>query len=246
MSFYFEELSTFEYYKKKTPLFYRDSYGYLNQFEMLFRNIMTSPTGGFLHVGDMILSLYDIFNENYLDLINTMDPTGRDCDMLDKIGSIFGVTRTPNCLWYENGVQYGETLILNNEEFLMLIKCEIIKNNFRGTREECNRLYDLIGLNIFSLTMEGYGICARCKLVLASTPERQYSDNIVKMFKSGLLNIKSVGILYEYVEYVVPSGVLIWDSNNQSEMWDFGGWSDSSGSDMEWDNDNWDEGDWAV
>lgn len=223
MSFYPEQLSTFKYYKQKIPLFYRDSFGFTDQFEALFSMILNSQDNGIIFVGDLILNLINIFDPNYMDLVNSLDPNGLTCDLLDKLASIFAVTRHPICRWTENGTDYEEVLTLTNEELLMLIKCEIIKNNFQGTREECNHLYDLIGLNIFSLTVEDD--VATCKLVLASTPERPYSNNIKKMFKSGLLNIQSMGITYEFEEQTISSSTLTWDSSDPTEVWDFGAWS---------------------
>lgn len=225
MSFYPEKLSSFQYYKEKIPLFYRNSYGFKEQFEMLFNEVLKSPGNGLITVGDEILKFFDIFNEDYLIWLEELNPSGTTCDILDKIASIFAVTRHPVCNWIESGVNHNETLDLTNEELLMLIKCEIIRNNFQGTREECNTLYDLIGLNIFSLTVEDYGTVATCKLVLATTPERTYSSNISKMFKSGLLNIKSMGIKYEYDEEIVSTSTMVWDSTDQAEVWNFGGWS---------------------
>ena len=243
MSFYQEELTKFEYYKKYIPLFYRNSYGFVDQFKMLFEMILNSPNNGIIFAGDSVLSGYNIFDENYLTWLNDLDPSGMTCDILEKVASIFGVDRQYTINSDENSL---ETLTLTNEEMLMLIKCEIIKNNFMGTREECNRLYDMIGLNIFSLNVEQWGDHAKCRLVLASTPERPYSENIRKLFKAGYLHIASIGIQYIFDELVIPSGTLIWDSQQQSEMWDFGGWSEAVTSELEWDSGNWDEGGWVA
>lgn len=223
MSFYPDTLSNFSYYKKKIPLFYRDSYGFVDQFEMLFRRMLGESDNGIIYVGDQILFGYNIFDEKYKEYLSTLDPGGYSCDILEKVASLFGLTRKITVTYDDNGTSITETLTLTNEELLTITYAEIIKNNFLGTREECNQFYKLIALNVFSLDDETHR--GRAKLVLAVTPERNYSSNIQKLFLAGRLTLASVGIEYTYsIDYFTSSN-LIWDSTQQDEMWDFSNWS---------------------
>lgn len=148
---------------------------------------------------------------------------GDKCDILDKLGLIFGVRRNFSCTYIDEDDQIiTEEISLNNQEFLILIKAQIIKNYCVGSYSQIKEYYDWAGLQIYMMNGPGQ---ATLSLYLISSDEYDYSDNVKKMFLSGLLRIESVGIQY-FSKIVTFGDQLKWDGFGIHEVWDVGVWAE--------------------
>lgn len=157
----------------------------------------------------------------------SQDPNryGDNSDWLDKIGELFGVKRALSVQYTENNIVKTEQLNLNNEDFLKLIQCQIIKNYFNGSYEQIKQYYEKVGLRVLYINAEEE---ATCNVYLLKTEDSafDYSDNIKKLFLSGLMLIESAGI--KYTTGVINLGaLLIWDKAVTSNYtgWDYGEWA---------------------
>lgn len=152
------------------------------------------------------------------------DRYGDKSDWLDKIGELFGVKRALSVQYTENNIVKTEQLNLNNEDFLKLIQCQIIKNYFNGSYEQIKQYYEKVGLRVLYINAEEE---ATCNVYLLKTEDSafDYSDNIKKLFLSGLMLIESAGI--KYTTGVIDLGaLLIWDKpvTGNYTGWDYGEW----------------------
>lgn len=211
-----DKLKSFDYYKKKLPLYLQNSYGFAEHFR-IWQEVLKDSV---VKTADEILQLIDIFDKNYIAYINSLKSDESDTtQMLDFLAELFGQQR--------KFMHNNQIITLTDEELCLLIKTQIIKNYFSGTREELLNLYKSIGLRVFYLTT-GH---AKCTVYLAYTsedidpdadqyPYMYYSPNIRTMFAIGMLTIESLGITYAYSEIEFGS-MLIWDISN----WDEGVWA---------------------
>lgn len=176
---------------------------------------------------DCLLYLFDIYDSDYLNTINNLEDENHvisdsKSDMLDKIAKLLGLTRHVKVTYDNEGTLTTEYLDLNNKELLMLIKAQVIKNSWDGTLETLKLFYEDIGLycHIYTASaIDNTEPTAYCKMVLINPSHNSHSDNIIKMFKAGLLRTESMGIMYE--DTVVSSGTFgIWDTAD----WDLGVW----------------------
>lgn len=231
-------LKSFTYYVRKLPLFLQNSYGFVEHFRIWYDMMISeTETQGAINVCDYILYLLDIFDENYLEAIAKLDGSGATfdedgniisygttSDILDKIGELFGVKRTFSVAYINDDYkQVTEEITLDNKDLLILIKAQIIKNYCEGTFEQIKGYYESAGLYIFVITSD---VSATCNLFLADGGSTyNYSDNVVKMFKAGLLIIQSMGIQY-IVGKAEMTGFLVWseDSAMSNQVWDIGVW----------------------
>lgn len=221
-----DKLKDFDYYKQKLPLYLQNSYGFIEHFRIWYdMYVGTGEYAGIIHVSDVLLSLLNIFDDDYLDYINNMPESnsGTQSDILDKIGNLFGVKRQFSCTYFDNYNYITDELVLNNEEFLILIKGQIIKNYCEGTYEQIEQYYNSTGLKICITTSELSN--AESHTYLITTDDSDYSDNIKKMFLAGMLRIESMGIKYIDI-YSNFSGLLRWDSGVVNEVWDAGVWAE--------------------
>lgn len=221
-----DKLKQFEYYKQKLPLYLQNSYGFIEHFRIWYdMYVGTGEYAGIINVSDVLLNLLNIFDANYLEYINNMPESnsGTQSDILDKIGNLFGVKRQFSCTYFDNYNYITDELILNNEEFLILIKGQIIKNYCEGTYEQIEQYYNSTGLKICITTSELSN--AESHTYLITTDDSDYSDNIKKMFLAGMLRIESMGIKYIDI-YSNFSGLLRWDSGIPNEVWDAGVWAE--------------------
>lgn len=219
------KLRTFNYYYNKLPLFLRNSYGFVEHFKIWYDLTYNNDNKGIVNIGDLLLYLLNIFDKDYLETINNMEDSdnGNASDILDKIGLLFGVSRKFSVTYLEGAQTVHEELSLNNEEFLILIKCQIIKNYCNGSEIQIQDYYESAGLNVYVLT--SHVETATCYIHLAGVLEDpNYSNNIKAMFKAGLLRIESMGITYKNIVSEL-SGFLIWDSVTSGERWDEGVWT---------------------
>lgn len=186
---------------------------------------------GVVPSSDCLLYLLNLYDKDYLNTINnleTIEHTTSDsqCDMLDKIAKLFGLTRHVKVTYDNEGVSTTEYLDLNNKELLMLLKAQIIKNNWDGTLESLKSFYNDISLNCHIYTasaIDDTEPTAYCKMVLVNPHFSPHSDNIIKMFKAGLLRTESLGIMYE--DTIVDSGIFgiwnegVWGPDENNARW---------------------------
>ena len=230
-----EKLQTFEYYYDKLPLYLKNSYGFAEHFRIWFELLKSGDKNGIVNVSETLLYLLDLFDDKYLEKLSQIEGTlpkldtpqnvpaspsyGLQSDILDKIGLLFGVKRQFGIKYTENDIEVEEDISLNNQDFLLLIKGQIIKNYCEGTYDQIKGFYNSAGLNVYIITTdEG----ASSHVYLAEAGD--YSDNVKKMFKSGLLRIESMGITYTEGTKVIAT-FMVWDSAKETEYWDEGGWA---------------------
>ena len=230
MSFVPDKIKSYEWYYNKLPLYLKNSYGFSEHFRIWYELLISGDKNGIVNVGDTLLYLFNIFDENFLQTIANLPDSGATegnygtvSDFLDKLGYLFGVIRNFSVTYKnDNNEDVTEDLSLNNEDFLLLIKAQIIKNYCEGTYEQIKGYYNSAGLDVFLITTEDG---ASAHVYLAATPDStKYSLNVEKMFKSGLMRIESMGITYtEGVRAL--DWFLTWYSTRAKEYWDTGVWS---------------------
>lgn len=230
MSFVPDKIKSYEWYYNKLPLYLKNSYGFSEHFRIWYELLISGDKNGIVNVGDTLLYLFNIFDKNFLQTIANFPDSGAMegnygtvSDFLDKLGYLFGVIRNFSVTYKnDNDEDVTEDLSLNNEDFLLLIKAQIIKNYCEGTYEQIKGYYNSAGLDVFLITTED-GASAHVYLV-APPDSSKYSLNVEKMFKSGLMRIESMGITYTEGVRVLVS-FLTWDSTKTKEYWDTGVWS---------------------
>lgn len=229
-----DTLKSFDYYKSKLPLYLQNSYGFVEHFK-IWHELMMSQ----VEVSDTIHELLNVFDSNYLakiaalpdadipeQIIEPTDIYGRSSDILDKLGSLFGITRKFSVSYYDENMQHVvANLNLNNFEFLTLLKIQIVRSHFDGSYDNLRQFYAEAGLQTFVVSDVEHPANS-CFLYLALTvdSENEYSDNIKHMFRSGLLLIPSMGIQY-IPAYVDLTHILLWDVNEPNVFWDEGRWA---------------------
>lgn len=230
MSFVPDKIKSYEWYYNKLPLYLKNSYGFSEHFRIWYELLISGDKNGIVNVGDTLLYLFNIFDKNFLQTIGNLPDSGATggnygtvSDFLDKLGYLFGVIRNFSVTYKnDNDEDVTEDLSLNNEDFLLLIKAQIIKNYCEGTYEQIKGYYNSAGLDVFLITTEDG---ASAHVYLAAPPHSsKYSLNVEKMFKSGLMRIESMGITYTEGVRVLVS-FLTWDSTKTKEYWDTGVWS---------------------
>lgn len=221
-----EKLQSWEYYKNKLPLFLQQSFGFLSHFRIWYDLLKGyEDNGGILGAGETILELLNIFDDDILSKIRSLSGAGEGedtyTDLLDKIAALFAVSRDVICTWAESGTEITETLHLNDEELLTLIKGRIITMYCDGTFDQQIEYYNAAGLKVIIVTDDQP---ANVRIYLVDGGEKKYSDNTKKLFKSGLLRITNIGIGYQTL-ITDLTNILIWDSSTNGERWDEGRWT---------------------
>lgn len=210
-----DKLKTWDYYKRKIPLYLQNSYGFVDHFKMLFDLLIQIDS-----TEDDVIKAFDVLNEIYLNYINSLpDATENDSDILDKIAALFGVSRNFDVSYIDNNILEKASLTLTNAELLKLIKARIIQNNYSGTYEETRQFYTNMGLPVYLFQS---GSPAEVYVLLDNSI--QLTENEQKMFLANLFTIKSMGIVYHTSITDIVS-MLVWDSNISTRMWDVGRWA---------------------
>lgn len=232
-----EELKNFNYYWTKVPLYLRNSYGYETHFRLLYDIMVSSDDkAGFINCTETLLEELNVFDDDYLSYIASFVDSGAIydeekgiytdygsySDILDKLGSLYGVNRHFNVTYTKDGRTIEKNISLNNEDFLTLIKIQIIRYNCEGSYEQMAELYSSIHLYMYIQNTGHAEITAR--LVV----EENTSQDIIDMFLAGMLTIKPMGvdIIHDVVENV--EAILIWDAfypdKEKKNGWDDGVW----------------------
>lgn len=210
------KLKSWNYYKEKIPLYIQNSYGIVEHFKILFDLLVQMDL-----TEDAVLYGFNILDDGYLTFINNLDDsdTKDSSDILNKIGLLYGVTRTFDVDYIENNEAKTASLHLTNSEFLKLIKARIIQNNYDGSYIQSREFYDKMNLPVYLFQSAN---SAEVYVYLdTSVP---LTENEEKMFLSNLFTIKSMGITYITSITEVVS-LLIWDSTSEFRYWDKGRWT---------------------
>lgn len=233
MSVLVEKLKSFEYYKNKLPMYLQSSDGFISHFEIWYDLLIGQNNNGVVNVCDTILNLLNIFDKKFLNELIELEgtevsdehPYGTKSDILDKLALFFGFSRKFSCKYTENQQEFSKELDLDNEELLLLIKCQVLRSSYDGTYEQYKSFYENVGLEMLLLTKEEYS--STVDLILAKIEGAQpgekgyHSENTEIMFKSNLLRVQSLGTTYN-CSIVDLTSFLIWDDNNK--IWDKGTW----------------------
>lgn len=217
-----------EYYLDQLTLFLRNSFGIeeeISSYVSILRQIDK--------VENDIFKALEVSSQSQLalniDYINSLND--EVSSIMDMIGAIVGASRNLT-LTYSMNIEDpdGETsftnkeITLNNFEYFVYISCCIFQNGYDGTYKMAKELYDKlqdIGVHLVLLTSEISGTCSVYYDVKSSYGYDEDEDirynnreNLYALFFSGLLNLKSMGIIYE-------KGVVDLEYNNK---WGFGIW----------------------
>ena len=223
MSIINEKIYNFDYYVKKLPLYLRNSDGFIEHFRIWF-DLLTSVVEN----SDQILNLINIFDEEYLTRINELDESveKNKSDFLDKLGAIFNVKRNFSVTYISEGSPVIKQLSLDNKEFLLLIRAQIIKNYSDGSYIQMRKFYDSAKLKIYFYSNSPASVQVYL-LNIPGSADFDYSNNVLDMFYAGLLCIESMGITYAYSQQNYDD-ILVWADEDELlgyNEWDDGEWA---------------------
>ena len=219
-----KELLDFQYYYNKLPVYLKNSYGFEEHFKIWFDLLSTMDS-----TEDNIMRFFDIFNPDYLSYIDELE--GQGSDILDKIGKIFNIKRNLSVPYLDGAEKKTKFVSLNNKDFLTFIRATIIKNYCNGSFEQVNNFYTNINLPIIYI---GTNSPATVNVVMLKTQgEDAISEEIQTLFKGGLLNIKSMGIIYSNYTIVDFDSLAIWDLVQKTYV------NDYTNNDKGWDGGQW-------
>lgn len=228
-----KELKDFNYYKRSLPLYVQSSYGFVDQFEMiweLLKKIDDSEDVIANSFGVMSLNVESIKKEieggkDLSDIINT--------DILNTVGELVGLSRYFSFVYKENKVEhvidtetYGG---LNDLQFLRYIQIKLLNLKYEGNINSLRKAYreTQIGKNkhnvpIYYIQSEGP---ATCDVILVKSGDtyKDFDELEEHMFKAGIYNIESLGIRFNY--RVELANVGIWNKEDSDKgKWNLATW----------------------
>lgn len=225
MSILPEELQSFEYYRGLTPMYLQDVHGFLEQVKIWFNSTMQKssiltcgtdvPCG--VEADTRTESIVSVIDKTFafLDIFNTSGQhLSESADILDKLASLFGVSRQFS-VTIENE---KKQLNLSDNDLLILIKCQVIKNFFNGTHEHLMKCFEIVNLPVMPLTDTQP---AHCKMYMLLQDENEVSQNVKDMFLSGMLSVESMGIYYTYAIQIAQN-IAIFDSLSSTAVFGVG------------------------
>lgn len=225
-----EILRDFDYYKRKLPLYLRSSKTFQEHFRIWYE-VLVGNTGheGVVGNAEILLNMLNIFASDYFDFLSTVEGSSKDdttSDILDKIGNLFDISRYLTVTYTipsTTTVVENESLVLTNEELLILIKARIIQNYCDGSLKQINDYYELMGLPIVVRTVSEAPATAEMYFIVF---DDHALTNTEKIFLAGLLKIESMGVNYRFTTYNNDT-VLVWDRYDASKNngWDGGQWT---------------------
>lgn len=207
-----DKLKDFTYYKNKLPIYMQNTPGIVDQFYVLFQFLQEHDIAE-----DMLLNAIDIFNPEYLDYINSLDgnSAGNESDILDKIGELYGVSRSFSAPYTFNDVNYPGNVHLDNRWFLYLIRARIVQTTYDGGSKMAREFYVKNNLPIYIISDNTEN--ASCRVLFNAreigVAQTDVPENILAMFLNGLLTIKSMGISYKHLVIDSESNSLVFDVN---------------------------------
>ena len=185
-----KDLLDLQYYLDRLSKFMQESYGIDKQVETF----------------QTLLKQINEYYDRYFEELNFFkyDEYEEGSELLNMIGKVFNCERSFTLPIYDVNnpltiIGY-ESVDLNNDEYLMYIKTQVIKQNFDGGRETLQKLYStyINGQNHPGILEDFYILYttpanARCEIRWnAENP----SENLRKLFENGYLTIESMGIMY--------------------------------------------------
>ena len=198
-----EDLLEFKYYMDRLSMFMKESHGIKEQVEIFFQQLAKVN-----EILDEYFSELDIFE------LNGEKEATSSSAILDKLGAIFGCYRRFTVSVPAQGTvtAHNTDVELNDNEFALYIKCQIVKQNFNGTREELAKLYTTYEDNrkiegallpltfIYVLYQTTTGASpvlnsVQCQIYWSDS-ENYDSQNLKELFLAGYLTIESMGIRY--------------------------------------------------
>lgn len=218
-----DKLKDFTYYKNKLPIYMQNTPGIVDQFYVLFQFLQEHDIAE-----DMLLKSIDVFNPDYLDYINSLDDSasGNKSDILDKLGELYGVSRSFSAPYKYQNVDYDGNVYLDNQWFLYLIRTRIIQTTYDGSSKMAREFYIKNDLPIYVIFDNDEN--ASCR-VLFNARELNYTTDtvpeyILALFLNGLLTITSMGISYKHLVIDSESNALVfdvsfWSSSNITTNW---------------------------
>lgn len=224
-----DTLKSFDYYLHKVPMFLRRSESFMEHFKIWFDLLNGGQTehSGIIPTADCLLYLMNIFDDSYLSFIDSLEDnnSGTVSDILDKLAALFGVSRIFSVTYKnDNDEIVKEQLELDNKDLLTLIKAQIVKNYCDGSASQIEDFYDTVGLKVFVITTTSNATAFLQLVDIRGSIE--YSDNVKKMFKAGMLRIDSLGISYDDSTAEL-TGFLEWDAPPASAQgWGRGLWAE--------------------
>lgn len=192
-------LLSFDYYKRKLPLYLQTCESFLSHFHIWHDFLQCIDTRS-----DVLLASLNIFDNNWL--VENQYNNSKDNDLLDKLASLYNVSRSFRITYEKDNATTTETLTLNNEELLTLIRARIIKNYFDGSTEQIQQYYAMLNIGEFAQITRTSGVCQIIYVTKDTT------NNYSKMFLAGLLTIESMGILYTRSLRQADVTLMFWDS----------------------------------
>lgn len=198
-----ETLLSFDYYKRKLPLYLQTCESFLSHFHIWHDFLQCIDTQS-----DVLLASLNIFDNNWL-------VENQNSDLLDKLASLYNVSRNFQVSYIDSsGSTVTKKLSLNNGELLTLIRARIIKNYFDGSTEQIQQYYAMLNIgNFVQFTESTSGFCQ----IIYTTNDT--TNNYSTMFLAGLLTIESMGISYTRSLNQADVGLMFWDSTNWGLRW---------------------------
>lgn len=190
-----EDLLDFKYYLDRLSLFMKESYGIKEHIKTFYRQLEKINS-----YFDEFLKYFNIWGNNPKYI-----PTG---EILDNIGEIFGCHRKFTIpIISNNENKYYMVNLTDDDDYLLYIKCQIIKQNFMGTNENLEKFYNInnnyLPFNFtYMVNQEIQNNIAQCNIyfnnydAIDKNKNPIFSDNIKILFENGYLTIESMGILY--------------------------------------------------
>ena len=189
-----KDLLDFQYYLNRLSKFMQESYGINEQTEMFYSFLKQVND-----VYDDMLKDLNIFSSNEDEVKG---------EILDKIGAIFNCQRRFTIPLYENNEDpmeitgYANINLADDKDYLTYIKTQIVKQNFKGTREELQKLYTTYVNNILKedsiLDLQFIYITNPTNMATCDIywNEANPSEQLKLLFDNGYLTIESLGIRY--------------------------------------------------
>jgi len=207
-----DKLKDFTYYRNKLPIYMQNAPGIVDQFYVLFQFLQEHDIAE-----DMLLNAIDIFNPEYLDYINSLDGSsaGNKSDILDKIGELYGVSRSFSAPYTFNDEDYPGNVYLDNQWFLYLIRARIVQTTYDGGSKMAREFYVKNNLPIYIIFDDTEN--ASCRVLFNAreigVAPADVPEEILAIFLNGLLTVKSMGISYKHLVIDSESNTLVFDVN---------------------------------
>lgn len=218
------EIREFRYYERKLPLYLRNDDCFIEHFRLWYELLMgegddeqgiaINEFKGVSPTSDLLLYLLNIYDADFLNVVTQLKDYDGNTNLLDMLGNLFGLRRTFSFEYYETSSSIEKTsatVSLNDKEFLLLIKAQIIRNYCDGTFEQVMQYYADADIQILPVYSSSYNASVDAYLNQTS----DITPNIDKLFRGGYLTIEHMGIRYTYTITDLLN-ILIWaDGNGQ-------------------------------